>query len=329
MAKKLRKLPSGHWGIAIFILCLALFPLLTVNNPYYINVMVFVGINTIIVVGLNLLMGYAGQISLGHAAFYGIGAYCSGLLTAKYGCSPWLALPAAVALTASVAYLIGLPTLRLKGHYLAMATLGFGMVVYIVLRQLSWLTGDSSGLLGIPGISIGRFKLDTDLKYYFLVWTMAVGVLMLSRNIVNSRIGRALRAVEGSETAARTLGVDTARYKLQVFALSAAYAGLAGFLYAHFMGFIGPPTFGFKFSIELVTMVVVGGMASIWGSVLGAAFLTILPECLRVAADYDIVIYGLLLMVVMIFMPKGLTRTTVDLLRNRWTASPVSQTNEE
>jgi branched-chain amino acid transport system permease protein len=219
----------------------------------------------------------------------------------------------AVVLTVAVALLVGVPALKLSGYYLAMATLGFGIIVYICFKELVWLTGGPSGFVGIPKLSIGTMVLDEPGAYYFLVWGITLGAIAVSLNIVDSRVGRALRAIHDSEPAARASGIHTARLKIWVFVVSAIYASVAGSLYAHFITFISPSSFDFMFSIKLVTMVVVGGMASIWGAVFGAATLTVLPEVLAVFHDFDIVIFGLILMVVMIFMPQGLTRGALDL----------------
>ena len=283
------------------------------DNEYYFTLLNFIGIHTLLVVGLNLLLGYAGQISLGHAAFFGLGAYTSGILTATCGVSPWLALPAGLVLSGSAAFLIGVPALKLRGYYLAMATLGFGIIVSIILSQAQPLTGGPSGLSGIPPLTLAGFPLNTARRLYPLIW-LAVGVILaLSANLVDSRAGRALRALHDSEAAAASLGVDTARLKLKIFIWSALYASLAGSLYAHSLNFIAPASFGFMFSIKLVAMVVLGGMASIWGSLLGAGVLTVLPEALSVFHDFEVVIFGAILMVVMIFLPRGLVRGLLDL----------------
>ncbi len=283
------------------------------DNEYYFTLLNFVGIHTLLVVGLNLLLGYAGQISLGHAAFFGLGAYTSGILTATCGVNPWLALLAGLVLSGSAAFLIGVPALKLRGYYLAMATLGFGIIVFIILNQAQPLTGGPSGLSGIPPLTLAGFPLNTARRLYPLIW-LAVGVILaLSANLVDSRAGRALRALHDSEAAAASLGVDTARLKLKIFIWSALYASLAGSLYAHSLNFIAPASFGFMFSIKLVAMVVLGGMASIWGSLLGAGVLTVLPEVLTVFHDFEVVIFGAILMVVMIFLPRGLVRGLLDL----------------
>ncbi|MGC2692550.1 MAG: branched-chain amino acid ABC transporter permease [Desulfobaccales bacterium] len=283
------------------------------DNEYYFTLLNFVGIHTLLVVGLNLLVGYAGQISLGHAAFFGLGAYTSGILTATCGVNPWLALLAGLAVSGGAAFLIGVPALKLRGYYLAMATLGFGIIVSIILSQAQPLTGGPSGLSGIPPLTLAGFPLNTARRLYPLIWLMVGLILALSANLVDSGAGRALRALHDSEAAAASLGVNTARLKLKIFIWSALYASLAGSLYAHSLNFIAPASFGFMFSIKLVVMVVLGGMASIWGSLLGAGVLTVLPEALTVFHDFEVVIFGVILMVVMIFLPRGLVRGLLDL----------------
>ena len=288
---------------------------LGLGNSYYLNVLVFVGIYSLITIGLSLLMGYTGQISLGHAAFFGLGAYTSGVLSTKFGVSPWLALLAAIFVTGGIAFLIGAPALKLKGHYLAMATLAFGYIVFIVFNQASSLTSGPSGFGQIPRFRLGNFLLRSDVHYYYLVWTLVIVVLLVSLNIIHSRVGRALRSIHEGELTANIMGVNTAKYKIQVFVLSAVYASLAGSLYAHFITFLNPTPFGFHFSIVLVAMVAVGGMASVWGAMIGAALLTLLPEYLRAFHDYDILIYGSTLLVIMMFLPQGLFAGILGLIK--------------
>jgi len=285
------------------------------KGGYLMNVLVFVGIHTMLAIGLNLLLGYAGQISLGHAGFFGLGAYLSGILTATYSWNPWIAMPLAALFVGGLAFLIGFPILKLKGHYLAMATLGLGIIIYIVFNETIDLTGGPSGLSGIPNLAIGSFTFDSDVKNYYLIWAITLATILLSLNLANSRVGRALRAVHDSEVAARVVGVNARLLKVQIFALSAVISSVAGSLYAHTMTFVSPASFGFNFSVELLTMVVIGGLGSIYGSFLGAALLTLLPEILRAAHDYDIIIYGGLLMVMVMFMPGGLVRGIPDLFR--------------
>jgi branched-chain amino acid transport system permease protein len=306
---------QGHrLGVVALAAGLAVLPL-GLPNDYYLTVLIVAGFHTIVTMGLNLLMGYAGQVSLGHAAFYGIAAYTTGILTAKFHWPVAAGIAAGIALVLVVAAGIAVPTLRLRGHYLAMGTLGFGVIVYIVLNEATGLTGGPSGLTGIPKLTIAGFPVATDLGFYYVVWGTALLLFLLAQNLVRSRLGRALRAIHTSETAAAVLGVDTERYKIGVFILSALYAAVAGALYAHYVSFVSPGSFGFHASIQFVTMVVLGGMGSLWGAVAGAVFLTALPEVLRAIEDYDILLYGGLLILCMIFLPGGLAEGTERLVR--------------
>lgn len=284
------------------------------SGGYLMNVLVFVGINTLLVVALNLLLGFAGQISLGHAGFFGLGAYISAILTATHHVNPWLAMLAAALAVSALAFVIGFPVLKLKGHYLAMATLGLGIIIYIFFNEAVDITGGPSGFSGIPNLTIGALVFDDDVKNYYLVWTFTLVVILLAVNLSRSRIGRALRAIHDSEVAARVMGVNVRLLKVQIFALSAFISALAGSLYAHVMTFVAPASFGFHFSVELVTMVIIGGLGSVYGSLLGAALLTLLPEMLRTFQDYDIIIYGLILILATMFMPGGLVRGIPALL---------------
>jgi len=310
----------------LLLIALILFPIL-VRNKYYISVMVVVGVNVLIVIGLGMLMGQAGQISLGHAAFYGIGAYTSGALCTRYGFNPWLAMPCGILLTGTVAYMIGVPSLKLKGHYLAMATLGFGEIVFIVFNELIPLTGGPSGMTGIPRLILFGVPLNTDLRFYCFTWAIVLAAIVLSLNIVSSRTGRALLAIHGSEEAAQAAGINVSGFKVQVFVLSAIFASVAGSLYAHFVTFISPSSFGFMQSIMLVTMAVIGGMSDIWGACLGAFILTILPEYLHVFHDYEILIFGTTLMIIMILMPKGLFVGSFDAFA--WIKGKIFKGNHE
>lgn len=296
----------GHLlGIAAFAAGIAVLPVL-LPNEYYLTVLIVAGFNTILALGLNLLMGYAGQISLGHAAFYGISAYTTGVLTATWRWPVPAGIAAGVLLVVLVAAAIAVPTLRLKGHYLAMGTLGFGIIVFIILNEATALTGGPSGFTGIPKLAVLGVVVSSDRAYYYVVWATVFLLFVLAQNLVRSRVGRALRGIHTSEAAAAVLGVDTERFKIGVFILSGFYAAVAGALYAHYVTFVSPGSFGFHASIQLVTMVVVGGMASLWGAVAGATFLTLLPEALRAIEDYDILAYGSMLILCMMFLPGGL-----------------------
>jgi branched-chain amino acid transport system permease protein len=292
-------------GVAAFAAGVFILPWL-LPDEYYLTVMIVAGFNAILTLGLNLLMGYAGQISLGHAAFYGISAYTTGILTTTWRWPVPAGIASGVLLVVLVAAAIAVPTLRLKGHYLAMGTLGFGIIVFIVLNEATALTGGPSGFTGIPKLAVLGAVVSSDRAYYYVVWTTVLLLFVLAQNLVRSRVGRALRAIHTSETAAGVLGIDTERFKIGVFILSGFYAAVAGALYAHYVTFVSPGSFGFHTSIQLVTMVVVGGMASLWGAVAGATFLTALPEVLRAIEDYDILVYGAMLILCMMFLPGGL-----------------------
>lgn len=297
---------SGHLiGLGAVALALGLVPWV-VPSEYYLTVLIVAAFHVLLALGLNLLMGYAGQISLGHAAFYGLAAYTSGILTVTWRWPVLAGMAAGIVCAVLVAALIAVPTLRLRGHYLAMGTLGFGLIVYIVLNEATGLTGGPSGLTGIPRLALFGHTVASDLEFYYVVWGVTLLLFVLAQNLVRSRLGRALRAIHTSEAAAGILGVDTARYKAGVFILSAGYAAVAGTLYAHYVTFVSPGSFSFHTSVQLVTMVVLGGMGSLWGAGAGALFLTLLPEALRALEDYDILVYGGILVLCMMFLPGGL-----------------------
>jgi len=274
---------------------------------HYMDVMVFVGIYSILTIALCLLMGYAGQISLGHASFFGIGAYVSGIITTKYGINPWWCILMGMAVSAIVALIIGAPSLKLRGHYLAMATLAFCIIITIVFNENAAWTGGPDGLAFIPGIAVFGYPVDSIAKYYYLVWSFVLVTLLLSLNIIRSRIGRAMRSIHGSELAAGTMGVNVSRYKIWVFVFSAVLASVAGSLYAHYLNFVNPASFDLFVSIKLLIMIILGGMHSVWGAIVGAALISFLNyEWLHYFEEAEGMIYGLIILVIMIFLPNGL-----------------------
>lgn len=277
-------------------------------NDYTREVAILVCLNAIACIGLNLLIGYAGQISLGHAGFFGLGAYGSAILAARYGWPGPAALVAATAGAALLAFLVGRPILRLRGHYLAMATLGLGIIISIVITTEDRWTGGPDGM-SVPPLAIGGLTLAGEHAWYAVVAALLLATAWLALNLIESPVGRALRALHGSEVAAEVSGVDSVRHKVLAFVLSAAIAAIAGALTAHYAGFITPSKVSFLHSIELVTMVVFGGMASTFGAVVGAAMLTTLPQLLTVFKDFEMVVFGAVMMLTMIFMPKGLVPT--------------------
>lgn len=308
---------KDYIGYAVFVAVMMTLPC-WISNDYYLGVLVFTAFNCMACVGLCLLMGYAGQISLGHGAFVAIGAYTGAILTTQLGWSPWAAMGAGVAVVVATALLIGVPSLRLKGHYLAMATLGFASIVHIVSVAATGITNGPAGIIDIPGIKLFGFALDSDFRYYYFVWIVFSIGLFFAINLVKSRVGRGLRAIHGSEDAAMSVGVNITRYKIQIFILSAVYAAVGGSLYAYYVNYIDPGPFDVMYSILLVTMVAVGGLRSLWGAVAGGILLSLLPEFLSMAADtfagigiaykpdYDTLVYGGILLFIMLFMPEGL-----------------------
>jgi branched-chain amino acid transport system permease protein len=306
---------TGLW-VTLLGLCLLLYPAVQ-TNPYTLGISNLVAIYVIVVLGLNLFIGYAGQISLGHAAFFGLGAYGSAISTVTFEINPWLAMLGVGAMVAVFAILLGIPTLRLSGHYLAMATLGFNIIIHRIFIQWDEVTGGVSGFYGIPPLNIGGFFFDTEVRFHYLVWGLALLALLLCLNLVRSGVGRGLAAVAGDESAAAALGVDIRTSKIKVFVLSAVLASIAGSLYAHCYGYISPGSFDIFVSTDLVIMVVIGGMGSIWGSLFGAALITLLPEWIEVFESYKDFVHGGILVLVLMFLPQGFISGLFDLLRTR------------
>jgi branched-chain amino acid transport system permease protein len=285
-----------------------------VTNPYYFQILMLIGINIVLAVSLNLVNGFTGQFSIGHAGFMAVGAYTSAMFTLKLGAplaASWGFLPPPVAqglvllmalvagglLAAVAGWIVGLPSLRLRGDYLAIVTLGFGEIIRVLILNIDAI-GAARGLPGIPQYST-----------FFWVFGSAVLVIVVARRIATSTHGRALFAIRDDEVAAEALGVDTTRYKVLAFVLGAFFAGVAGGLFAHFLSYLNPSSFTFLKSIEVIAMVVLGGMGSISGSVLAAIVLTLLPEVLRSVKELRMVIYSLMLIVLMITRPQGLLGT--------------------
>lgn len=293
-----------YW-LAAFFTVLMLAPLAMPNN-YYLTVLIMCCLHAMNAVGLCLLVGHAGQISLGHAGFYGLAAYTSAFLSTTIGLPVGLSMLAGIGAGTVTSVLVGLPSLKLHGHYLAMATLGFGIILSILFTETIDITGGPSGFVGIPGLSVSGYELTNDASIYRVVALGLCLIVWLAFNVLHSRIGRALRALHTSEKAAQAMGVDVARYKLFVFVLSAFFSSVAGVLYAHYLTFIAPASFGFMFSVEIIVMVVLGGMISVPGSIIGAFFLTVLPEFLRAFENSEIILFGAILVLCMIFLPDGL-----------------------
>ena len=300
-------------GLLVLAAILLALPLILPNRYYY-DLSVKVMINAIVCIGLNLLIGYAGQISLGHAAFFALGGYAAAILTEKLGLPSPLALVCSAALVGLLAYLVARPILRLRGNYLAMATLGFGIIVSILVNQEIWLSGGPDGK-PVQAFSLFSFGISKIEHWYFISAALLLLSVWLAGNLINSAFGRALRAIHSSEAAAAAMAIDIAAVKARVFVVSAIFAAVAGALFAYVERFITPGEAGFIRSIELVTMVVLGGMASIYGAVVGAGVLTLLGQALANFSEYKHVILGAILVAVMVFMPLGLVPTLRHLFR--------------
>lgn len=303
-----------------WVLCLILILFVTTIPVFAGNYLLYslnlTGIYIIVALGLNLLTGYTGQISLGHAGFFAVGAYCSAALTTHLLLPFWLALPLSGLLAGGLGVIVGLPALRLKGLYLAIATMAFAFIIEESILQLEFITNGSNGI-SLPKPYIGSFKFTTYGHFYYITFSLVIVSIIAMKNIFRSGLGRGLVAIRDNEEAAECSGVHLAKYKTAAFAISAIYTGIAGSLFGHFMGFIAPDNFTLLESISFIVMILIGGLGTIIGSIFGAIFITFLPEFIRVTKDYlpafiqvqkglQSLVYGLILILFIIFEPNGL-----------------------
>jgi branched-chain amino acid transport system permease protein len=296
---------ASRWTVlAILAAVIALLPFLF-PSAYYFRVAALVWVSALAAVGLNVLMGQAGQVSLGHAGFFGIGAYAVAIGPAHLGVPPWAALILGCVLAGALAFLVGRPILRLRGHYLAIATLGLGFLIALVITTESRWTGGPDGM-PVTRLTLFGWRAAGSETWYWITGAVLVLGTWVALNLNDTPTGRALRALHDSEVAARVIGVDVARFKLRAFVIAAVYAALAGALMALMNAFVTPDQAGFLHSVELVTMVVIGGLGSVPGAIVGAAVLVTLPQVLTVFHDYEHLMLGLMIMVVMIFLRQGI-----------------------
>lgn len=312
-----RFLQNPYVSTIVVALVVLLIPLVVGAN-FHIRMVTMVFIFSIAVLGLNLLMGYAGQVSLGHAGFFILGAYSVVLGPSQFGLNPWVSLVGGIVLTSVLAFIIGRPILRLSGYHLAMATLAFGAIVYMLMTNEVDLTGGPDGM-PVPRANLAAFGLSHLMSWYWITGAFLVLSMFMLANLLSSPTGRALRALHDSEVAAGVLGIDVARAKLIAFVISAALAALAGASLALLDGHITPAAGGILRSIELLTMAVVGGLGSLIGSIIGAAFLVLLPQLLTGFHDYEHAVLGLLLVTIMVILPRGIVPSLNALVR-RWLA---------
>lgn len=305
--------PLAPW-LPLLVLAATAALLAGVLDGYGLSLLVVIALHALAALGLTLLMGQAGQVSLAQGGFYGLGAYASAIL-AMHGAPPALAVLLAIATGAVVAVALGLPSLRLGGHHLALATLAFGVILFIGFNEGGALTGGPSGLIGIPPLAVMGRTVEGDRGYACLAWTVLLLAVAGAQLLLESRLGRAFRAIAGSEVAAAAMGVDVGRVKLAAFVLAGALAALGGALYAHWIGFVSPTAFGLDTSIELLVMAAVGGLGSVHGALAGAAAITLVVEGLRGAVRavapgatgwVNVVVFGLVLIAVLLLAPEGL-----------------------
>ena len=299
-----------------FLIVALLYPFIHINNCYWIFIGTLVWINVIMTLGLNYQVGSTDMVNLGYAAFYAVGAYTSALLVIRFGISFWLALVTAGIFAAIFGLVLGLPTLKTKSYYLSLVTIAFGFSVRLLLRNMYW-TGGPDGIMGIPPPTIFSFsffssvelfgiRLPSEINFYYLALVFALAAILCASILRNSHFGLVLNAIRDNEIAARCSGIKTWLYKLLAFIIGAFWGGIAGSIYAHTAGYINPQNFSFAVSITLVCMVILGGMDNVAGVILGTLMLTILPEKFRAFADYRMLMFGAIIVIVLIYSPKGI-----------------------
>lgn len=311
--------------VAALVLLFAAAPLL-LANPYHLQVLTFIGIYIILALSLNLLNGYVGLLSIGHAAFYAVGAYASAKLTMAAGL-PWiLALPASGAVAGLFGWLLARPTLRLSGIYLTLVTLGFHMILFLVLQNWMGFTNGPLGIMDIPPPSLFGVVLSAKTHYYYLALALVLLTLESMRRLLDCRFGRALTAIRDNELAAEAAGVDTTRVKVQAFVVAAFYAGIAGSFYAHFVKYVSPDSFTINESFILLAMLAFGGQGNLLGPMVGAAALILLPELFRPLQEVRMFVYGGILIVMMLVRREGLFGGRAYRLRLTCFDPPPAQT---
>lgn len=306
-------------ALAAFLVFIAAAPLFL--PEFYVTLLNYIGLATLVSLGLVLLTGVAGLVSFGQQAFVGLAAYTTAALTTIHGLSPWITLVAGLAVTALVALLLGVITLRLSGHYLSLSTIAWGIALYFLFGNLEFL-GQYSGLDNVPPVSIFGWVLDTGRKSYYLIWIVTLAALIAAQNLLDSRSGRAVRALRFRSVMAASFGVNTAALKVIVFFYAALLAGLSGWLYAHYLRFVSPHAFGVNAGIDYLFMAVIGGASHVWGAVIGASLLTILKEWLKdllpalfgQTGNYEIVVFGVLMMLLLHRTRDGLAPALARLL---------------
>ncbi|MBT9150931.1 MAG: hypothetical protein DDT40_01112 [candidate division WS2 bacterium] len=302
--------------ISLLLLALSLvLPIVLSERPSLIAYLNLIMIYALSAQGLNLLLGYAGQVSLGHAAFMAIGGYTSAILVMQFGFNNIFSIISAILLTGFCGLFVGFPSLRLSGFYLAIATMALGTASADIIKRLS-ITGGDQGLRNIPPLNIFSYEFVSEIQKYYLLLIILLIVFILVKNLVNSRSGRALRAIRDAELTAETMGINIAYYKVVAFVISSMIAGLSGALYAHTISYLHPVNFGLSFSIELLAMTIVGGLATIWGPLLGVLFWVFLPRIIGVRMEFlATTLFGIMVILSIRFFPRGLSEVIFRLER--------------
>jgi branched-chain amino acid transport system permease protein len=303
-------------GYVIGIGVVALLPVV-IRSEYDIHIFVMVWIFSLLVIGFNFRFGYIGQLSLGHGAFFAIGAYASALATLKWGVSFWIGLPFAALVAGVFGFVIGMIALRWRSHFFVIATICFNMIIYILILNWVSLTNGPVGIGSIPAPSLGGMAFSTKVHFYYLVFLFVLGALWFTKKVVSSPVGRAFAAIRENEPLAESVGISAYSFATLAFVISTAMAGMAGSFYAHYVTYISPEIDEFSVMISILVMVVLGGKGTVLGPVIGAVIFTFLPEYLRFAKDLRLPIFGLILILGIVFLPRGII-TLPRLIRSRW-----------
>ncbi|MGF9714707.1 branched-chain amino acid ABC transporter permease [Paenibacillus naphthalenovorans] len=292
------------WDLACLVLFISIAPFL-LGESYFFETVNIAGIYAIAVIGLNLILGYAGLIALGHAGFFGLGAYVSAYLSIHLNVHPFLSILLSCILIAMFTFLITFPLLRLSGYFLALGTLGLGVVLFTLINSGGEITGGPNGLANIPGFSIGSYQFHSFHDHFYLIWITVLIIFILTKNLANSREGRAMKAIHSDEGAAASFGVNVFRFKMKVFVLGCTLGALAGGYYAHYMVFISPDIVSMHNSINMLIMGFLGGLGSYLGPITGTFVFQIIPQISALMEDYEILIKGIIFLLVVLFLPGG------------------------
>jgi branched-chain amino acid transport system permease protein len=311
---------SNRTLITAGVIAVAILLPLVITNKYYMNILIMSGIWSIVALSLNLILGYTGQVNLAHGAFFGIGAYASALMILKLQMNFWLALPLSAGIAGLFGFLIGLPALRTRASYFAIGTMCFNIIVTLIIDRWEGLTEGARGLMGIPPPSpipipgIGEISFKTQMGQYYLVLAFLLFTLFSFRRILQSLVGRSFRAIRGNEELAEALGIHAMRTKVLSFTISCSYAGIGGVLYASYIGFLSPELTDYHVSFDSLIYIMIGGVGTMVGPIIGTLLFVTIPETLQIAAEYRLLFYGLILIIMIIYLPRGI----VGWLRGVW-----------